>query len=46
MVLDQNTPGNITALVLFPWFYRQLNDNEQKLFLQSELKALLFKGET
>ena len=35
MVLAQNTPGNITAIDLFPGFIDKLNDNAQKLNLQS-----------
>jgi len=41
MVLAQNTPGNITAIDLFPGFIDKLNDNVQKLNLQSRVKGVV-----
>lgn len=41
IVLAQNTPGNITAIDLFPGFIDKLNDNAQKLNLQSRVKGVI-----
>lgn len=40
MVLAQNTPGNITAIDLFPDFIEKLNANAQKLNLQGRVKGV------
>jgi ubiquinone/menaquinone biosynthesis C-methylase UbiE len=41
IVLAQNTPGNITAIDLFPGYIDKLNDNAQKLNLQSRVKGVI-----
>ncbi|MCE5214576.1 MAG: class I SAM-dependent methyltransferase, partial [Methanobacterium sp.] len=41
IVLAQNTPGNITAIDLFPGFIDKLNVNAQKLNLQSRVKGVV-----
>lgn len=41
IVLAQNTPGNITAIDLFPGFIDKLNNNVQKLNLQSRVKGVV-----
>lgn len=41
IVLAQNTPGNITAIDLFPGFIDKLNINAQKLNLQSRVKGVI-----
>ena len=41
IVLAQNTPGNITAIDLFPGFIDKLNENAQKLNLQNRVKGVI-----
>ena len=41
IVLAQNTPGNITAIDLFPGFIDKLNNNAQKLNLQSRVEGVV-----
>lgn len=41
IVLAQNTPGNITGIDLCPAFIEKLNENVQKLNLQSRVKGVI-----
>src|SRR3989339_33325 len=41
IVLAQNTPGNITAIDLFPGFIDKLNNRARKLNLQSRVKRVI-----
>lgn len=41
IVLAQNTPGNISAIDLFPGFIDKLNDNIKRLNLQSRVKGVI-----
>jgi len=41
IILAQNTPGNITAIDLFPGFIDKLNGNAQKLNLQHRVKGVV-----
>ena len=41
IVLAQNTPGNITAMDLFPGFIDKLNDHVKELNLQSRVKGVI-----